>query len=387
MMNEISKTNKNITKELTNVEFHPTIVTNDYPVENYTKFPIGQLSSLGTGFNQIGQQIVNFFNASGSTTQLCKITIPSGTHLAELKDGTAKIGALLDENNQLAGQAKINPLSCDPAAMAMAVTMFTINQKLDDIKETQQDIVNWLVSEKRTEQQGNIEFLSDILNNYKFNWDDALYKSSNLSKVLDIKQTANNNILFYKEKIKSILEKKDLITMGADVEKRKNELLGFVKDYELAVYMFSFSSFIGVTLQENYNKDYLDSISNKIKELSNDYYKTVETTSIHLESLANKAIETKALEGLSFVTKNSGKLLDKVPVLKDKEVGNKLNNAGDKLIEIKGNEINKTIKPFIEKQQKQVLPFIENINSINYIQNNDTNLIFDNEYLYIEEIH
>jgi hypothetical protein len=53
----------------------------------------------------------------GETTALYKVTIPKGTHLAEFKSGVGNLGTVLDSNNQLAGQAVLNPVAFNPTAI------------------------------------------------------------------------------------------------------------------------------------------------------------------------------------------------------------------------------------------------------------------------------
>ena len=45
------------------------------------------------------------------------------------------------------------------------------------------------------------------MNNYKYNWENENYKNTRHIKVLDIKQTSEQSIIFYREQIKDLLDK------------------------------------------------------------------------------------------------------------------------------------------------------------------------------------
>ena len=49
------------------------------------------------------------------------------------------------------------------------------------------------------------------VNNYKYNWNNGIYKNSNHIKVMDIRQEAEKKIAFYREQIISKVNKKSFI--------------------------------------------------------------------------------------------------------------------------------------------------------------------------------
>ncbi len=55
--------------------------------------------------------------------------------------------------------------------------------------------------------------------------------------------------------------------------------------YQLALYTFSFSSFLEVMLLENFDTNYLNSITSKIQEYSGDYTALYEKCVEKIESL------------------------------------------------------------------------------------------------------
>ena len=177
-MNEIITNDKKqgLVQAMSNMSFYPVLAEKEVGDVAYTKLPLGSLASLGTSFEPLSQAVQNFFSSNGSATGIYKVTVPKGTHLAELKNGAGNIGAVLDEKNQLAGQAVLNPLQFDPTMVLMAAALSEINKKLDSIEETQKDMMEFLQQKEKSEMRGSLKFLADILNNYKYNWNNDLYK-------------------------------------------------------------------------------------------------------------------------------------------------------------------------------------------------------------------
>ena len=64
----------------------------------------------------------------------------------------------------------------DPTALFMAAALMQINRKLDDIKQTQQEMFDYLKDKDRAKLRGNLDTLRDVLDNYRFNWDNETYK-------------------------------------------------------------------------------------------------------------------------------------------------------------------------------------------------------------------
>ena len=147
----------------------------------------------------------------------------------------------------------------------MALALANIDKKLDDIKEMQKEILNFLVMKEKSDLRGDLNFLADVLNNYKYNWNNEKYKNSNHIKVLDIRQAAERKILFYRERITTKIQSKSIFHIDQDVKKQLDQIQSEFKDYQLALYLFSFSSFLEVMLLENFDSAYLDGISQKIE--------------------------------------------------------------------------------------------------------------------------
>ena len=264
----------------------------------------------------------------------------------------------------------------------MAIALAEINKKLDDIKEIQQEILDFLTHKERAELKGDLNFLADILNNYKYNWDNDKYKNNNHIKVLDIRQTAERKIDFYREQISSKIRKKSFFHNDLDVKKQLKRIDSEFKDYQLALYLFSFSSFLEVMLLENYDSAYLDGISQKIGVYSYKYRELYTECYDQLDRYAKTSIQAHLLNGMASVNKIAGEAVAKVPIISKSQIDETLIETGNKLGKFGAKRTENAMKKFVEKQSSSVRPFIESINSINKLYNKPMELLYDQENIY-----
>ena len=252
-------------------EFYPTVIEDNVNLSTYTKLPLGNLPAIGVAFEPIAAAFSSVVNGAGGSG-LYRVSVPNGMHLAAASDGSGLLGsALSNTSNQIAGQARLNPVVCDPTMLFMAAALANIQKKLDTIQETQQEMLDFLIQKQKSELKGNLLFLTDIMKNYKFNWNNKTYKNSNHIKVLDIKQEAEKSIIFSQTKIEKVIAKKSLIHADQDVNKMISKVRSDFEDYQMAVYLFAYSSFLEVMLLGNYDSNYLHGISSKIEDYSFQY--------------------------------------------------------------------------------------------------------------------
>ena len=366
-----------------NMEFHPVLIDDEYATTTYTKLPLSRIPALGVAFEPIIEAVQKVFSAPGTVSSLCKVTIPSNTHLAAFRNGKGFLGAALNENNQIAAQAVINPLVCNPTMIFMAATLANVDKKLETIQQMQQEMLDYLKLKERADLRGDLVFLSDIMNNYKHNWNNDLYKSSSHVKVLDIRQEAEKKIFFYRDMISSVLAKQSLIHSDKDVQKQIDKIQADFKEYQLALYIHSFSSFLDVMLVGNFSSDYLTGIRQKIEEYSWEYKDLYTKCYNQFEEFFGSSIESKILKGLGKVSTVTGNAIAKVPIINKGSVDESLIKVGNKLEKISAKKSVQKMKKLVERQSSCARPFIENIETIERLYNNDMDMIFDMENIYL----
>ena len=380
---EIAERKSKIIKTMTNVEYNPTILEEQICLAKYTKLSLSQVTTLGTAFEPLTTAFQKVINGGGTTSGLYQVTIPNGAHLAKFKNGSGYLGSVLKRNGAVGGgQAILNPLVCNPTMLFMAATLATVNKKLDNIQEMQSDILDFLVQKERSSLRGDLDFLTSVLNDYKYNWNSDTFKNGNYNAVLDIRRKAGSNIDFYRERINTEIIKKSFFHRDQWVKKQLEKIHSEFVDYQLALYLYSFSSFLEVILLENFKSEYLDGISKKIENYSLKYSELYTKCYDQIEEYTQSSLQSKLYKGSTSFSREIGYSLVMDRDIK-KLLGETLVLSSKKLEEKYSARIEQTMKQFLEKQNDHTRPFLENIKLVNKLYNQPVELIFDKENIYI----
>lgn len=382
-MNELETARKNeLLKAMSATELAPLEVKNEISVQTYSKIPLSRLTALGTGFEPVVSAIQQVTSHGQATSGFYKVTIPKGTHLAQFKEKSGFLGTAVGEHG-IVGQAQLNPLLCDPTMLLVAAALANIDKKLDAIQEVQQEMLDFLTQKEKSALKADLNFLMDIQNNYKYNWNSEKYKAANHAKVLDIRQEAARQIDFYQEQIKKQLGKKALLHSDHDVQKMLEKVQGEFKEYQLALYIYGFAYFLEVVLQENYEKAYLSAIAKRIDEMAFQYREFYSLAYSQIENLSKSSLQAHLFGGLSAINKGAGTAIAKIPGINKSQIDETLIEAGERIGAYKNRRVQTTMQQLLERQSSCVRPFIDNINAVNRLYNEPVTLIFNHDTLYL----
>lgn len=224
----------------------------------------------------------------------------------------------------------------------MAATCANIDKKMDSIQDMQKELLDFLAQKERSELKGDLNFLVDVINNYKYNWNNEKYKNNNHIKVLDIMQESERKLDFFREQITSKLMRKSMFYSDQEVKKQLDKMQSEFKDYQVSLYLYSFSAFLQVILLENFESAYLEEVANKI----------------------------------------AGETVAKIPLINKSQIDETLLATGERIGNLSSKRIEQAMEQLIETQSAYVRPFIENINEVNRLYNRPLDLLFDEENLY-----
>lgn len=215
------------------VELVPAQVNNEIAVQPYEQIPLSRLSALGVGLEPIIAAVQQIVSHGQAASGIYKVTIPTGTHLAQFKNSTDFLGAALSNtNNAIQAQAHMTPLLCNPTMLFMAATLAGIDRKLDALQKTQQEMMDFLTQKEKSELRGDLDFLAEVFRNYKYNWNDEKYKTANHIKTLDVRQRCSQRVDFYREQIKRHLGKRSLFHSDQEIQKQIEQILDEFGDYQ-----------------------------------------------------------------------------------------------------------------------------------------------------------
>ena len=368
---------------ITTIQYYPAVLDEKFETDKRPCIPMGQIASLGVAFQPVAQIFQTIAHGAGGSG-FYWVDVPAGSHLAFSQGKQAYIGSALNNaSNQIAGQASLKPLAFDPTLLFITAVLFSIDRKLTAIAEAQKEIMAFLQQKEKAIQRGNLIFLNDILTNYKFNYENSMFKTNNHVKVLDIKQTSEQSILFYKEQIDSKLKKKSLLHMDKNVRDQMASVKADLIEYRLALYLFAFSSFLEILLLENYENAYLDGVKTKILDYTHRYEEQYTVCHEAVEKYSKTSIQSHVLKGLSAASSAVGKTVQKIPVISNTQLDENLIEAGSKLNDYSAKRTEDTVEILAEDKESGIEPFIENITMIHVLYNQPIHILVDGENIYL----
>ena len=385
----ISLNNENkdnaILRMMSDTVIYPMLQESEVGVSNYTPLPLSRLAAYGTAFQPLATAVQTAVSGAGGSGIYYVNT--AGKTMFQMKGTNNFIGSLQTSTGMVGGgQAQMTPLACDPTMIFMAAALANIEKKLDAIQDMQKEMMDFLVQKEKSDLKGNLNFLFDVFNNYKYNWKNKMYKNSNHIKVLDIRQEAEKKIAFYREQIIAKVNKKSFIHSDQTVNKQLQSVQDQFKDYQLALYLLGFSSFLEVMLLGNFDADYLTGISDKLEKYSLKYRELYTKCYDEIESYSSTSVQSSILKGVAKASTSVGKFVEKIPVISKGQADEALIAAGDKLDELNDGKLRKQMQSLIEHQSNSIRPFIENIDTVNELCNKPVQLLIDKDNLYISTI-
>lgn len=356
--------------------------------------PIAELSTLGAGV----ASLVPAFNTVTTTTTLATdglFTIANkvaGDTLKMAKNGNAW-GAMKTATggSKMAQLAEAGPLTAtsqavsaiNPTTMMMAVALYSIEKQLGEIAETQKQILSFLEIKDEAGIEGDLETLTELINNYKHNWDNEVYVQNSHKMVMDIKRTARSNMLTSQKRVAELVASKKLVVGQGQVKSTLAEMEKRFKYYKLALYTYSLASMMEIMLGGNYKEEYITGIKDEIIKLSGNYRDLFEKSSLYLEKLGGFAVEAKVLKGIGTAGKAVGKFIGSIPLVKEGPVDEFLQDGGANL---KKNAIGmekQAVHQFAALNNSGTHIFVNKMEDMIQIYNHTERICFDDKQIYL----
>lgn len=363
---------------------------------NTISMPLSELSVMGASiasmvptFSTITQTmslptdgIYRLANAQvGDALKLAK----NGNYWGALK--TAEGGSRFAQFQAVSDLSVTNTIttatSVNPAMMMIAVALYSVEKEIKTISETSKQILSFLETEKESEIEADVEQLLDIIQKYKSNWDNEHFIAGNHKMVLDIQRTARKNVNFYKKQLDEMITSKNLLVAQSMVQSTLNKLKKTFRYYRLSLYIFSLASLLEIMLSGNFKESYIEEIKNKIENLSAEYRQLFGDCSIYLEKMSNTSVESNVMKGVGIASKFMGNLIGNIPVVKDGQVDEFLQDAGEKLTDGGKALEGKAVKDFALLSNPNTSLYIQKMNDMIQIYNHTDEICFDNENIYL----
>lgn len=356
--------------------------------------PIAQLSTLGAGVASLlpafrtvaqtstvaGEGLYRWVNkVDGDVLKTAKDGFKWGA--SKSTEGKSKMIKLQEVGNVSSTNTIAMPI--DPATIMMAVALFSIEQQLGSIAEMQQKILSFLEIEKESEIEADIETLSNIIEKYKHNWDNEQFITSNHKMVTDIQRTARKNMLSYQKKVRDIIKEKKLLVLQNKIKTTLDELMKDFQYYRLSLFTFSMSSLIEIMLSCNFKEENILSIKEEIQKLAFTYRDIYGECSTYLESMEKSSVESNLLKGVGTTSKAVGKFIGNIPKIKDGQIDERLQEAGEHISDKAKAIETDSIAVFAEMSNPGTNLFTEKMDDLIFVYNQTTDICFDNNNIYL----
>ena len=395
-MNEKNSRQSDEPTENPSMELQLTPVDIEVSIDNAFTFPFDKIPALGTAFASLPEQFRTITTTTSGLTGFIPVdklgTPLDPSILFNAHNGVGVVGSYMEQNGNLnvarwvelnGPQTSAATIPYNPALLFMAVALAQINQKLDAIQETQEEMFEYLKQKDKAALRGNIQALNNVLLNYKFNWDNELYIKNTHMKILDVIQETDKQIVHLRAQIKSKMEDKKFLQSRISVNRQINDLVNLLKDYQLANYAYSYASFVEPMLSKNFKEDYLTLIENRLSEYSIKFRELYSECYSIIEKNLSDSIDKNILKGVSFASKKLGSAVAKTPLGKASPLDEALLKASDEVQDFNEDQSTGMLKKLQAAKDPNVAVFQQTISKLNQLHNTPMQLAANKDNLYV----
>lgn len=356
--------------------------------------PIAELATLGAGVSSL----IPAFNTVTQTSTIATgglfriANAAAGDTLKMAKNGNAW-GAMKTATggSKMVQLAETGPLSAttqsvaafNPATMMMAVALYSIEKDIAEIAETQKKILTFLEVENESQIEADVETLMGIVTNYKYNWDNELSVSSSHQSIMDIQNRARKNMIAYQKRVNEVVSSKQFVVNQSKANSTLSDLEKKFKYYRLSLYTFSLASLMEIMLSGNFKEEYIAKIRDDIKTVSDTYRDQFGKDSLYLEKLGAVGVEANIVKGIGTAGKAVGKFIGSIPLVKEGQVDEFLQDKGAHLKEKSVGMEKKVVKAFAVLANPGTGVLVEKMEDMIQIYNHTSQICFDNEKIYL----
>ena len=386
-----------VAERLASTEIHLALTQERPDVSGAIKLPLERIPQLGIALASLPSAFRTVTNTV-SVPMLLQPTDKFGNPLdpsilQSFKDGSGLMGSYRDAAKGF-GQARfhvvegdiatsVTQVPYDPTSLFMAAAIAQINQKLDSIQESVDEMFDYMRQRDKANMRGNLRTLADILNSYGLYHNNAIEMTSAHMKVLDIKQSSAQGMELFRSQAQAELEKKGFIEVRDDVKRRLDKVLDYLKDYQLATYIHAFSLFLEPMLTQNFKPAKLADAAAKIEADSLAYRELYTECYDALEAGTADTVDAALLGGIASAGKLLGHALAATPIGEFTPIDEALEDAGEGIGRFNDEQSKKLIEKLHQAKTPDVASFRQSVMEIDTLYNRPTQIAVDAENVYI----
>lgn len=382
-------------------ELGPRLAITEQPVNvsGAIKLSLDKLPELGIAFASLPSAfrtittMVNVPTLLQATDKFGNAIDPS--ILLRFHDCSGQIGAYRNPNGPGLLNARfqtveggvikgVSTIPYDPTMLFLAAAVAQINQKLDAIQATVDELFQYERERDKAELRGSLKTLLGILQEYGDNCDSDRWMTNEHMKVLDIKQEAEQKKELFRAQAQAKLKKGGPIEGRNMVSTRLNKVLDYLMDYQLASYVYAFSLFLEPMLAESFEPARLAAIRSRIGDETMAYRKLYSACCDALEAGVNRSVDAIiVLGGIASAGKRLGKAVAATPVGDRTLIDEALEGAGEGLAHLNDKVSENLVKRLDGARVPDLTPFLACLETVNALHNEPTQIAADRENVYI----
>ncbi len=363
------------------------------------KIPISSLALLGTAFSQMSEAARTTVTTVTSEIKMENLFVgiwPEGANgRLSINEIGATVGNIMGEKG-IDSRMRFKPISevfmentitsikpLNPTMVAIAVALMEINKKLDGIQSSIDEVLRFLETDKQAKQRGNLQTLAEIMEDFKRKGNDADFCKSRNHTVQEIRRDARQDIEFYKTRIETAAKEKKTFHSQKDVREYVDSITTNFAEYQLACYLYAYSTFLDTVLRKDFEEGSIDSCRSKIIRIAEDYDALFRECHAQIASYQRSSVGNKMVGGIGKTADTLGKAIRNIPVVEKGPVDELLLNAGDALRDANKETVKAQVNNLEVLENNRMGDFLNGIGIVGALCNRKSAMITDGTSLYV----
>lgn len=371
-----------ITQTQLSIDFYNSDVLQTVEMAKYTKIPITEISALGAAFSELIPMITNI----GYGNELYRVSLSKGGELVHVKGSIGEYRGFAMGKNGIQEQAKLKKagtLESGLPTLFMAVAIMGLQHEIKELQKMHTELIEIVERDKHSQLTTDMELLNEYANDYKYYWENDSTVTVNLNQVKNIKRNARKDLISYGKEVNEILDGKMDTLFNYGAAKKVNKLSDRFAHFRLALYVYAFAEYMEVMLSQNFNEEYLKKTRDVLKNFYDEYRVTYTKCYNEIDHTAKTALGTQVVDGIATASRFIGEQIGKVKRINETKLDDLIIANSDVIKEKEAERLQEIQKKFITYKDSGLDAFVDKINRINTLYNEQFELLMDNEYLYI----
>jgi hypothetical protein len=382
-------------KQLDEMQFIPTSLEASTSAQA-VKLPLDLLASAGVAAGslpEILRQVKQQIAVPGGNYLMAVDKLGNPIDVARLfkfNGEDAHLGSYLNDANQLQ-QARFKEvkgvvtqtptLPCAPAVIAAAIALAQINQKLDAIQDSVNSVIEYLQIKDKASLRAGLETLRKTLADLSLNYGNSQFRQAKMVQVQSVNHESQQAIIELRAHVCKKLPKKHALELRDHTSKSAEDVIDLMREYQLALHVYAFSTLLDVVLVNNFKRDYLSNKIDDIRGKALDYRELYTQCFNALEQRNQRTVDSAAADVAARAIKVLGRAVAATPVGDHTQIDETLISTGSYLGEFNEGK-NQDLKMSItEVREPGVELFAESLEAVSRVFDQHSTMVLTDDAL------